>query len=388
MKLLKKSLSSANLTFERLVKAVRDVHEQLRAQAGRAVNVSLTLRNWLIGAYIAEYELRGADRASYGENVLDELANRLAALKVSNCNRRELYRYLRFYRLYPSIVGTLSPQLIKLLPAAQHATRKVGTASPQLHVSSQRLLQNLSYSHLEQLVDIDDDLKRAFYEIECLRGNWSVRELKRQIGSLYFERSGLSRDKRKLARLVRAGVEHAEPKLAIRDPYIFEFLGLRSRETMSESDLEDALLDKLQEFLLELGHGFCFEARQKRILIGNTRGFVDLVFYHRVLKCHVLVELKIEEFSHENLGQLNTYVNWYRRHMMSDGDNPPVGILLCAQRDHALVEYALAGMDNRLFVSKYQLELPRRKEMQQFIEEQIRETTGIEKTRRQLETRR
>ena len=139
--------------------------------------------------------------------------------------------------------------------------------------------------------------------------------------------------------------------------------------------------------MLELGHGFCFEARQKRILIGNTHGFVDLVFYHRVLKCHVLVELKIEEFTHENLGQLNTYVSWYRRHMMAPGDNPPVGILLCAQRDHALVEYALAGMDNRLFVSKYQLELPKRKEMQQFIEEQIRETTGIEKPSRQLEAR-
>jgi len=253
--------TSSKLTFERLIEAVRDVHERMRAQAGRAINVSLTLRNWLIGAYIAEYELRGADRATYGENLLKELASRLAALKVSNCNRRELYRYLRFYRLYPSIVGTLSPQLTKLLPAAGQATRKVGTASPQLRVAPQKLLQNLSYSHLEQLVDIDDDLKRAFYEIECMRGNWSVRELKRQIGSLYFERSGLSRDKRRLTRLVRAGVEQAEPKLAIRDPYVFEFLGLRSRETMSESDLEDALLDKLQDFLLELGHGFCFEAR-------------------------------------------------------------------------------------------------------------------------------
>ena len=384
MKLPKNKRIRSTLTFERLVKAVRDVHHQLRAQAGRAINVSLTLRNWLIGAYIAEYELRGADRASYGESLLNELANRLAALKVSNCNRRELYRYLRFYRLYPSIVGTLSPQLTKLLPAARQAVGKVGTASPQLHVSSQKLLQNLSYSHLEQLVDLDDDLKRAFYEVECLRGNWSVRELKRQIGSLYFERSGLSRDKRKLARLVRTGVEHAEPKPAIRDPYVFEFLGLRAQETMSESDLEDALLDKLQEFLLELGNGFCFEARQKPILIGNTHGFIDLVFYHRVLKCHVLVELKIEEFSHENLGQLNTYVSWYRRHMMSDGDNPPVGILLCAQRDHALVEYALAGMDNRLFVSKYQLELPKRKEMQQFIEEQIREATDIQEKRLQL----
>ena len=170
MKSAGSKLTRAKLTFERLIDAVRDVHEQLRAQAGRAINISLTLRNWLIGAYIAEYELRGTDRASYGENLLNELANRLAALKVSNCNRRELYRYLRFYRLYPAIVGTLSPQLTKLLPAARRAVRKVGTASPQLRVSPQNLLQNLSYSHLEQLVDLDDDLKRAFYEIECLRG--------------------------------------------------------------------------------------------------------------------------------------------------------------------------------------------------------------------------
>ena len=142
---------------------------------------------------------------------------------------------------------------------------------------------------------------------------------------------------------------------------------------MYESDLEDALLDKLQEFLLELGHGFCFEARQKRILIGDTYGFVDLVFYHRFLKCHVLVELKVDSFTHENLGQLNTYVNWFRKNMMSDGDNPPVGILLCTQKDHALVEYALAGMDNRLFVSKYQLELPKKEDIQRFLEEKMRE---------------
>ena len=168
--------------------------------------------------------------------------------------------------------------------------------------------------------------------------------------------------------------EVAEPKLAIRDPYIFEFLGLKPKEVMSESHLEDQLLDKLQEFLLELGHGFCFEARQKRILIGDTHNFVDLVFYHRILKCHVLVELKLNEFSHENIGQLNTYVSWYKKNMMSKGDNPPIGILLCTQRDSTLVEYALAGMDNGLFVSKYQLELPKKEEMQRFIEEQVRET--------------
>jgi predicted nuclease of restriction endonuclease-like (RecB) superfamily len=194
-----------------------------------------------------------------------------------------------------------------------------------------------------------------------------------RIGSLYYERSGLSMNKEKLAEMVRAGADQAEPKLAIRDPYIFEFLGIKPREVMSESDLEDALLDKLHDFLLELGHGFCFEARQKRILIGDTHGFVDLVFYHRILKCHVLVELKVESFTHGNLGQLNTYVSWYRKNMMADDDNPPVGILLCTQKDHALVEYAIAGMDNNLFVSKYQLELPKKEEIQRFLEEKIRE---------------
>ena len=177
-----------------------------------------------------------------------------------------------------------------------------------------------------------------------------------------------------MAELAQAGAETSEPKLAIRDPYVFEFLGLKPREVMSESHLEDQLLNKLQDFLLEMGHGFCFEARQKRILIGDTHNFVDLVFYHRLLKCHVLVELKLQQFNHENIGQLNTYVSWYKKNMMSEGDNPPIGILLCTQHDQTMVEYALAGMDNGLFVSKYQLELPKKEDMKRFIEEHIRET--------------
>jgi hypothetical protein len=166
--------------------------------------------------------------------------------------------------------------------------------------------------------------------------------------------------------------EKITPGLNIRDPYIFEFLGLKPCEVMGESHLEDQLLDKLQEFLLEMGHGFCFEGRQKRILIGDSHYFVDLVFYHRILKCHVLVELKLEPFNHENIGQLNTYVSWFRANMMTEGDNPPVGILLCTHKEKALVEYALAGMDNNLFVSRYLLELPKKEEMQRFIEGQIR----------------
>lgn len=367
--------------FSHLVSAIRTVHETLATQANKAVNISLTLRNWLIGAYIAEYELHGADRAAYGDKLFAELADRLTQLEVSNCNRRQLYRYLRFYRVYPDIVGTLPPQLRKKLPYTLPShpsvrSGKVGTPSPQLGVAPEKLIQNLSYSHIELLVDLEDDLKRTFYEIECIRGNWSVRELKRQIASLYYERSGLSRDKVKLAELVHSLAEPNEPKLAIHDPYIFEFLGLKPAEVMSESDLEDQLLDKLQEFLLELGHGFCFEARQKRVLIGGTYNFIDLVFYHRILKCHVLIELKVDAFSHEYIGQLNTYVSWYKKNVMSNDDNPPVGILLCTQKDQTLVEYALAGMDNNLFVSRYQLELPSKEEMQRFLEGKMREMEG------------
>jgi hypothetical protein len=173
--------------------------------------------------------------------------------------------------------------------------------------------------------------------------------------------------------LAQLGAETVIPALSIRDPYVFEFLGLKSREVMRESDLEDALLDKLQDFLLELGYGFCFEARQKRILIGDNHFFIDLVFYHRVLNCHIVIELKVGGFSHEYLGQLNTYVNWYRKNEMTGGDNPPIGLLLCTQKDHALVEYALAGMDNQIFVSKYELELPKKEEIQRFLEEQLKD---------------
>lgn len=234
------------------------------------------------------------------------------------------------------------------------------------------MISRLSFTHLAELINLEDETRRAFYEVECIRGNWSVRELKRQINSLYYERSGLSTDKKKLSELAQQNAEQAKPNLAIRDPYIFEFLGLKPEEVMSESHLESQLLKRLEAFLLELGHGFCFEARQKRILVGDEHFFVDLVFYHRILKCHVLVEMKLDGFSHENIGQLNTYVSWYRENMMTEGDNPPVGILLCTHKNQALVEYALAGMDNNLFVSRYLLKLPGKDEMQAFIEEQIR----------------
>ena len=365
----------AGFDFSALVAAIRQAHEYMAAQAGRAVNISLTLRNWVIGCYIREYEQNGADRAQYGERLLDLLAERLQKSGLKRVESRELRRYRQFYQLYPQIRESVTPELNRLLLDGKFSLPAENRESPtpELHNSGRVIITKLSFTHLAELIAIEDNLKRVFYEIECMRGNWSVRELKRQIGSLYYERSGLSRDKEKLAELVQSGTESAEARLAIRDPYIFEFLGLKPKEVMSESSLEDQLLDKLEDFLLELGHGFCFETRQKRILIGDMHNFVDLVFYHRILKCHVLVELKLAAFGHENIGQLNTYVSWYKKNMMADGDNPPVGLLLCTQKDHALVEYAIAGMDNRLFVSKYQLELPKKEEIQRFLEEKMRE---------------
>ncbi len=359
------------LSFERLVSAIGQAHAELAAQASRAVNVRLTMRNWIIGCYITEYEQQGTDRAQYGDQLIERLSERLIPKGVSRAEPRELRRYRRFYLTYPRIRESLTPELRRtLLPQADAGSNRE-SLTPELGVATSEVLSRLSFTHIAELLPCEDETKRAFYELECIRGNWSVRELKRQIASLYYERSGLSKDKRKLAILAQRGAERAEPTLAIRDPYVFEFLGLKPQEVMGESHLEDQLLDKLQGFLLELGHGFCFEARQKRILIGDSHNFVDLVFYHRILKCHVLVELKVAAFSHENIGQLNTYVSWYRQNMMTTGDNPPVGILLCTQKDHTLVEYALAGIDNGLFVSKYLLELPKKEEMQRFIEEQL-----------------
>lgn len=355
--------------LESLARSIQIAQEVLARQASKAVNTSLTLRNWLIGYYIAEYELHGTDRASYGDKLIEKLAIRLSELGVKTCEKRRLYQYLKFYNAYPEIVQTLSAQFQQrlLLGGGESSLAKVRTATAQ---SSQNLLDSLSYSHFELLIAIDSDVKRRFYEQESIRGCWSFRDLKRQINSLMFERSELSFDKKRLADEAQAGSETQPSNLVIRDPYIFEFLGLRASEVMSESHLEDQLLDKLQAFLLELGQGFCFEARQRRILIGDKYYFVDLVFYHRLLKCHVLVDLKLEEFTNENIGQLNTYVSWFNRNVREPTDNPPIGILLCTEKDHALVQYALAAMDNSLFVSKYQLQLPTPEVLKRQIEEE------------------
>ena len=358
---------AASGDFDSLVSAIVHIHQQSQAFATKAVNVSLTVRNWLIGYRIVEFEQLGKNRATYGEKLLPELAKRLSAAGLKRVDVRELRRFRLLYGVYPQIRETVTPELLADLEAGALPPLLDKQPLPKRETASPALIHQLSFSHLAELIELTDDTQRRFYEIECIRGNWSVRELRRQIASLYYQRSGLSKDKAKLSGQAHATADTLQPAHIIRDPYVFEFLGLRSRDVMAESDLEDALLDRLQDFLLELGHGFCFEARQKRILIGDEHFFIDLVFYHRILKCHILVELKTDAFRHEHLGQLNTYVAYYKKQQMTEGDQPPIGILLCTGKNDALVEFALGDLSNQIFVSRYAVELPRKEDMERFI---------------------
>ena len=249
------------------------------------------------------------------------------------------------------------------------SSEKYATASHEFMTDPSVLVRNLSFSHIRELLVVEDSFERFFYETECMKCNWTVRELRRQIKTNLYVRAGISRHPENL---LQTATDNQNPyALTIKDPFTFEFLGLDARDAVSESDLEQALMDHLQEFMLELGQGFCFEARQKRIIIDDKYYFIDLVFYNRLLHCNVIVELKNDEFKHEDLGQLNAYVAYYKKNEISTGDNPPVGILLCTDKGTQMVEYALSGMDNQLFVSTYMLHLPDKKVLENFMRKEL-----------------
>ena len=345
-------------------------------QAVKAVNRALTLRNWLIGFYIVEFEQKGEDRSVYGDRLLAELSKALAIKGLSETNLR-LNR--QFYNTYPQIRQTVSDELgkSKIYQTLSdeflvNAGNLLSPTKSDLTIPPEKIINRLSFSHITELIQIHDPLKRVFYELECIKATWSVRELKRQINSLYYERSAISKDPALLSKMVLEGKESFAPEHIVKDIYTFEFLGLPVHLAVEEHDLETALLTHLQEFIIELGRGFCFEARQQRILIGDEYFFIDLVFYHRILKCHVLIDLKVEEFNHANAGQLNTYLNYYKAEVMQPGDNPPVGILLVTNKNDALVQYATAGMDQQLFVKKYQLLLPAKEQLEDFIKQELK----------------
>ncbi len=367
-----------------LINTIESVHSQLQTSAAKAVNQALIIRNWLIGFYIVEFEQNGEDRAQYGKALLKSIAEGLQSIK--GLDERSLRRFRQFYLTYPQLASTIRGLLTPV--SEENAIR--GSATPILVdlpnpesisadtdtgnlVPGDKIISNLSYTHIEQLLNIDDQLKRTFYEVECIKGTWSVRELKRQINSQLYERSGLSENPEKLAKMVQSNTRPQAAKDIIKNIYAFEFLDLNTREVVEESDLETALLDHLQQFILELGHGFCFEARQKRILIGETYYFIDLLFYHRILKCHVLLELKIGAFEHGDISQLNTYLNYFKKEIAEEHDNPPVGILMVAEKDRALVEYARAGMDENLFVQQYMMQLPSTEQLKNYIERELQE---------------
>jgi predicted nuclease of restriction endonuclease-like (RecB) superfamily len=241
--------------------------------------------------------------------------------------------------------------------------------SPVSHTPPELLINRLSFSHFIELLKFDNLLKRMFYEVEAIKNNWSVRELQRAANSMLFERTGLSTDKAEVLKKLRTG-EGLSPAEVFRDPYMLEFLGLAEKAEYSESDLEQAIITHLQNFLLEMGRGFCFEARQKRITFNNTHYKIDLVFYHRLLKCHVLIDLKIGEFSPADAGQMNMYLNYYIDNEIQENDNPPVGIILCAGKNENLVKYATGGLNHKVFVNRYMVNLPDAGQLKKIIEEE------------------
>ena len=357
-------------SFGDLTSIIQTTHDAALSSAVKAINRMQTMRNWLIGYYIVEYEQHGKDRAEYGAKLLKKLEERVNRKGISTTllkNSRSFYLHYpqMVDNLVPAISPTVSDQLVK-------QKEKSPTVSDQFKTSGKKIISSLSFSHIVELLTLNDPLARYFYEQECIRCTWSVRELRRQISTNLYVRTGISANPEKLFSLPSVQ-GHDSAELQIRQPFTFEFLGLKAQDVVDEHDLEEALISHLQEFILELGKGFCFESRQKRIIIDDEYYYPDLVFYNRILHCGVIIELKNEEFSYENFGQLNAYVSHYRENEMQPGDNPPIGILLCTRKGKKMVEYALAGMDNQLFVSTYMLQLPDKKTLENFLLKQLEE---------------
>lgn len=386
------------MNFDSLVGRIKVIHDALQAQAAHAVNLSLTTRNWLIGFYIVEFEQHGEDRAKYGEKLLNRLSEKINS---KGFEPRRLREYRQLYTTYPhlatevakfiktshlSLSESMSSSIWRSAPAKSQSfdyqeNEKWRSAPAKLEdwaTPAESLFRRLNYTCLSYLTCIEDPLKRAFYEQEAIRGCWTSRELDRQVSSLYYERMGLSKDKKTLHTLTAKNAQQLTPKDILHNPVALEFLGIDSQNVYTETKLETAILNNLQKFLMEMGRGFCFEDRQKRILIDQDYYKADLIFYHRILKCHVIIDLKTDRFRHEYASQLNLYMNYYKHEVMQDDDNPPIGLLLCTDYGETTVQYATEGLSKNLFVSKYRLQLPTEEEIRQYLLENISEKDFLE----------
>lgn len=375
--------------FDILVGRIESANQVLQNNARVVINRHVTAKAWLTGYYIVEYEQHGADRAKYGERLLQNLAERLKDTKSYSYRNLRLYR--QFYLTYKSLNSQVANFLLSLPSIWQTPSAKLKligneddeiwqslSANSQIEKSNDvvfrieaaQLFNKLSFSHLTLLLPFDDPLKRTFYETMAIRGTWSVRELQRQIDTNYYERSGWSKNPQQLAELVNEKCEVATLQNDIKSPFTFEFLGLSAKNVVEESDLETAILNHLQDFILELGMGFCFEERQKKLLIDDRYYKADLVFYHRILKRHVIIELKAHRLDYTDAAQLKMYLAYFRHNIQQPDDNAPIGILMCTEVGQEMVEYLASDMDEEMFISKYKLEIPDKNKMMEFLRQQ------------------
>ena len=370
-----------------LADRIRQIWERSRVQAARSVNTAHVCANWLIGQQIVQAQQGGAARAAYGQAVLKSLAERLSAEFGTGFSSTALKHMRGFYQAYPQLLDSShAPRdLLGALPDAaparglekSHAVRDLsaptaptapGVSSPDSGEPSAwqpgQLHGALAWTHYRALLTVSRREARDFYEIEAVKNAWSARQLERQIGSLLFERLASSRDKAGVLALANVGLEPARPIDLIKDPYVLEFLNLPQAARLQETDLEVALISKLQTFLLELGSGFAFVGRQLRLTLDGDHFYPDLVFYHVKLKCYVIIDLKVGKLDHADLGQMQLYVNWYDRERLEEGDNPTIGLILCTQKNDAVVRYVLAEQSQQIFASRYQLHLPTEADLQ------------------------
>lgn len=362
-------LERTNEDYKDLLSGISTLLEEARRVSVRSTNAILTVTYWEIGRRIIKFEQKGKIRAQYGEQILNRLGADLQRRFGRGFTERNLRNMRQFYLLWPKLY------------VAKEETRKRHTERAELSILEKRhtTCAKLSWSHYRRLLAIEAKGARNFYETEAIRGGWSVRQLDRQINTQFYERVLLSKNK---AVMLKRGQrpetkDVLTPEEEVKDPTVLEFLNLK--DEYSESDLEDALIHRLEDFLLELGYGFTFLARQKRLRIGNEWYHIDLLLYHRKLRCLVVIDLKVGKFTHSDAGQMNLYLNYVAENMTLPEENPPVGIILCAERDETVVHYALGGLKNRVLASQYRLQLPKEKKLKAELKRAQREFRKLER---------
>lgn len=342
-----KNMIKKNDEYQLLLDKIGETYSYHKSKAVNSVNKELLESYWKIGEYIVKFEQKGKMKAEYGKQLLIRLAKDLKVKHGKGFSRSNLYQMRQFYQKYP----------------------KIQTVSGEL-----------TWSHYVELLNVSDDLARSFYQKQSLIESWSVRELKRQKKTALFQRLALSKDKEGIIEMSKTGHQIKTPDDLAKDPYVFEFLGLSEQGLFKESELENRLLNKLQQFLLELGKGFAFIGRQYRVTLNNRHFRVDLVFYHYILKCFVLIDLKVDKLQHHDIGQMNMYINYFKAEENREGDNEPIGIILTTDKDDILVEYATGGLTNQLFISKYQIYLPDKKALEEKVREILEKDEEKKKT--------